>query len=638
MMNNNPGSFDYICSTNSTGSINSTGSPMTTKLTTREPQQRFSTLMLHSLLLLTLLLISLYSSMTHAANITVSTSRNPVTLDDSFHIIYEADSSVDDDPDFTPLYKYFDVLSSSQSTNMRSVNGNWSLKKSWDLTVIAKDVGKFTIPPINFGKDISPAIQVTVKNSSSPNSVSPDGQSTVPAKIFLESTIDKKSGWVQSQFIYTVRLLRTVNIASASITAPETSDPDAIIEQIGEDSYQTTRNGIRYEVYERRYAIFPQRSGRLKINPATFEGRVNATQPRTIFDQFRMSGQLKRLRSKTIEATVKAAPGNINLQDWLPASDVQLIEQWSDDIQNLTAGEPVTRTITIEAEGLTGVQLPELSFSDVDGLKQYPDKAVVENMVHAGGITGSKQIKLAMIPGRTGSFTLPEIKLQWWNTKTNKTETATIAETVINVPNGSPMINTPAAQLPQSQPRIDDSTPTSQPGSSQSSLADDAAPKNGSDHLLPYWKWAALFFASAWIITTLMLFRRTSASTTAISTPTRPAPVSRKKSQATSRRLISEVEKYAAKNDAAHTRDTVIAWAQHAYEDEDITNLGQLSARCSDQLAVEIRKLNASLYSSEHPAWQGKQFLSAFKDELKQLADQHRAGGNGHSTLKPLYS
>jgi hypothetical protein len=521
---------------------------------------------------------------------------------------------------------------------MRSVNGNWNLKKSWDLTVIAKEVGKFTIPPISFGKDISPAIQVTVKNSTSPNSVSPDGQSTIPAKIFLESTIDKKSGWVQSQFIYTVRLLRTVNIASASITAPETSDPDAIIEQIGEDTYQTTRNGIRYEVYERRYAIFPQKSGLLRINPATFEGRVNSTQPRTIFDQFRMSGQLKRLRSKAIDATVKAAPGNINLQDWLPAADVKLFEQWSDDIQNLTAGEPVTRTITIEAEGLTGVQLPELSFSDIDAVKQYPDKAVVENTVNASGITGRKQIKLALIPGRTGSVTLPEIKLQWWNTKTNKTETAMIPETVINVPHGSPMMHIPEAQLPQSHTAIDDTAPTSQPGSSSSSL-DDAALTTDSDLLAPYWKWIALFFATAWITTTLMLFRRTSTSGESSSSASRKsAPVSGKRSQATARRLVAEVERYASKNNAAHTRDAVIAWAQHAYKDNDINNLGQLSTRCSEYLAVEIRKLNASLYSSEHPAWQSKQFLSAFKDELKLVAEQDRADDDTHSSLKPLYN
>jgi len=126
---------------------------------------------------------------------------------------------------------------------------------------------------------------------------------------------------VQAQFIYTIRLLRTVGIASASLSEPETNDPDAIIEKLSEDNYTTTRNGISHEVFERRYAIFPQRSGQLKVNPITFEGRVNATQPRTIFDQFRMSGQLKRLRSKAVSATVKAAPATVKLQDWLPASE-----------------------------------------------------------------------------------------------------------------------------------------------------------------------------------------------------------------------------------------------------------------------------------------------------------------------------
>ena len=33
-------------------------------------------------------------SLSATASITVSTSRNPVALDDSFHLIYEADSSV----------------------------------------------------------------------------------------------------------------------------------------------------------------------------------------------------------------------------------------------------------------------------------------------------------------------------------------------------------------------------------------------------------------------------------------------------------------------------------------------------------------------------------------------------------------
>ncbi|MBT8130573.1 MAG: BatD family protein, partial [Gammaproteobacteria bacterium] len=64
-----------------------------------------------------------------AANITARLSHNPVSLDETFHLIYEADSNVDGEPDFSVLTKDFEILSSSQSTNMRSVNGQWSLKK-----------------------------------------------------------------------------------------------------------------------------------------------------------------------------------------------------------------------------------------------------------------------------------------------------------------------------------------------------------------------------------------------------------------------------------------------------------------------------------------------------------------------------
>lgn len=572
-------------------------------------------------LIRTLLIFSVFaSSVVQAANITVSTSRNPVALDDSFHLIYEADSSVDDDPDFSPIYKNFDVLNSSQSTNMRSINGNWSMKKTWDLAVIAKDVGKFNIPPIAFGKDTSPAIQITITNSSSPNSVSPDGQASIPAKIFLESSIDKKTGWVQSQLIYTVRLLRTVSIASASLTDPTTNDPDAIIHRISEDNYQTTRNGVRYEVIERRYAVFPQKSGSLKVNPVTFEGRVNAEQPRTIFDQFRMSGQLKRLRSKSVSATIKAAPATINLQDWLPATEVQLIEEWSDDIQNLKTGDPVTRTITIAAQGLTAVQLPDLSFAEIDGLKQYPDKPITEDRPAATGITGLKQIKVALIPTAAGNYTLPEVKLQWWNTKTGKSETATIPEkalTAIGSASTNNIVTTPEPQQMAAAQEDQNAASDKLPASLSPLTADDLL-----------WKLLALAFALAWLLTLTLLLKRPKAEISRDQVRERQSPHSIKAS-------TSAVKKYAADNDAVNTRNALIEWAQAAYEDIHINNLSQVSERCSPQLAQLIRQLNQSLYSKEHLSWNGKELLASFKDE-QALTAKHKEKNS--STLKPLYN
>jgi hypothetical protein len=567
----------------------------------------------------TFFLFSLFATtVVQAANITVTTSRNPVALDDSFHLIYEADSNVDDDPDFSPIYKDFDVLNSSQSTNMRSINGSWSMKKTWDLAMMAKTVGKFTIPPIAFGKDISPAIQVTVRNSSSPNSVSPDGQSTIPAKIFLESSIDKKTGWVQSQIIYTVRLLRTVSIAGASITDPVTSDPDAIIHKVSEDNYQTTRNGIRYEVFERRYAIFPQKSGELKINPVMFEGRVNAQQPMTIFDQFRMSGQLKRLRSKAVSATIKAAPDTINLQDWLPSTEVQLLEEWSDDIQNIKTGDPVTRTITIAAEGLTAVQLPDLTFEEIDGLKQYPDKPITEDRPSTSGITGLKQIKVAIIPTVAGSYTLPEVKLQWWNTKTNKSESATIPEKVLTAIGSATTTN--IVTIPEPAQSADDGqevTGKKQPAPISIMAAGD-----------PMWKYIALAFALAWLLTLLMLFRKPKTGTPALAAETQRSRIPLKPA-------IAAVQKHAVRNDAAHTRTALIEWARAAYEDEHINNLSQVSEKCSPQLSQAIRQLNESLYSREHLSWSGKDLLSHFNEE-QAIIGKHK--NHSSSTLKPLYN
>jgi len=570
------------------------------------------------LLLITLSCLTL-NAIANAANITVSTSRNPVALDDSFHLLYEADSSVDDDPDFSPIYQDFDVLSSSQSTNMRSVNGSWSLKKTWDLAVIAKDIGTFTIPPISFGKDTSPAIQIKVSNSTSPNSLAPKGQSTVPASIFLESTVDKKTAWVQSQLIYTIRLLRTVSIASASISEPVSSDPDAIIQIVSEDNYQTTRKGIQYEVFERRYAIFPQKSGPLKIKPLTFEGRINATQPRTIFDQFRMSGQLKRLRSKAVEVQVKTNPTSVNLQDWLPASNLQLIEEWSDDIQNLKAGEPVTRTITIAAEGLTGVQLPDLQFDDINGLKQYPDNSVVENRTSTVGITGLKQIKVALIPTGAGSYTLPEIKLQWWNTKTNKKELASIPQAFLTV-TGSSTQNNIAAPTPEKTALSPGELP-----SADNKTQQPKSPFTSSD---PYWKWLAVFFAIAWLLTLALLSRKSG-------TDKRQRKKEKQTVNMSVKSAIAAVEKNAKKNDAIRTKEALIEWAQLNYSDHTITNLTQITEHSCSQLAQQIRHLNESMYSSEKQAWQGKELLIAF-DVERTL--QNKKTDTRSSTLKPLYN
>ena len=579
--------------------------------------------MLHILLLL----ITITGSIAQAANITVRTSHSPVALDDSFNLTYEASSSVDDDPDFTPVHKDFDVLSTSQSTNVRSINGSWESKKTWQLYVIAKKVGRFTVPAISFGKDVSPAIQITVVNSpaanspsnksASPGTSSSSARASIPAQIFLESSVDKKTGWVQSQLIYKIRLFRTVNIVSASITEPSVTDTDAIIQSIGEDRYQTTRNGIRYEVIERSYAIFPQNSGSMTINPVTFEGRIQRTQPRDIFDQFRMSGQLKRLRSQAIEVKIKAAPATIKLQDWLPANSLQLIEEWSDDITDLKAGEPITRTVTIVAQGLTSVQLPELNFEDTQGLKQYPDKAVVEDRKDKESITGLKQFKVALIPASAGRYILPEIKLEWWDTKTNKKAIATLPQVELTV-SGSVNTNSNIPSIP-----IQAQNTTAATSDEPAILTAAGTDSNNAS----YWKWLSIAFALAWLITLFLYYKKTLKGSPQITNKNKSSYISLKVA-------TSNVNKHAQQNKTKETRDALIKWAQLFYENNTISNLTQITKLCSPRLKQAIRELNQVLYSSDASHWQGSDLLNAFESE-QLLSDLQK--DSQPSALKPLY-
>ncbi len=110
------------------------------------------------------LIILVHAQLLQATTITVKTDRQDVGLNESFVMIFESDGSVDDDPDFSPLQKDFQILSRSSSSNMSIVNGKISSTKTWKLTALARREGKLVIPPVSFGKDRSQPSFVNVKN------------------------------------------------------------------------------------------------------------------------------------------------------------------------------------------------------------------------------------------------------------------------------------------------------------------------------------------------------------------------------------------------------------------------------------------------------------------------------------------
>lgn len=553
------------------------------------------------------LLLSVYTA--QAANITASLDRNPAMLDESFRLVLEADNSVDGDPDFSVLQKDFEILSQSQSTNMTFINGALSRKGVWNLALIAKKSGTITIPSIPFGKDRSPALRITIKEAVANANPSAGG-----SEIYVEVEADQKSAWVQSQVIYTVRLFSRLSMSNLRHGELTTNDPDAIIQQLEEaKTYEAFRGGMRFAVRELRFAVYPQHSGELTFSPFIFEGRVNKNNSQSIFDQFMNTGSLKRLRSKSVSVNIKPRPGNIKPSNWIPASKLSLVEKWSEDIQQLKAGDPVTRTITILAEGPLAANLPDIKLPDSQGMKQYPDKPVLENRVTENGVASSKQIKVALIPTKAGNFKLPAISLGWWNTKTGKREVARLDEVFLNV--------TGAANTVENPP------PVVTPEQKDSTAEDHTKLIQKSPELIinaVYWPWISLALAIGWLITLVALLRKR-----------KSMPKTRPKQTPALAPLEKAVYKYCSSNKALQAKNALIEWAKARWPEAGAASLMDITERTSIELGEQLLVLNETLYSPGHEQWDGKKLARAFKNFRKEKVEKH--GNDSDNALKPLY-
>lgn len=555
-----------------------------------------------------------------AAQISVSTDRNPVPADESFQITFEAHGSVDGDPDFGPLDKDFQVLSSSESSNFQIINGDVSSSKTWTLTVLARHGGKITIPPISFGSDRSPAHTITVAGSGGATPA-PGGRSVTDnsGDIYLEVEAKPLHSYVQAQILYTVRLYRAVGTRNASLTDPEASDGNAIIERIGEDKdYQTTVNGRSYGVVERSYAIFPQASGTLTIQPVRFRGEVGAN-PFSMFDPFGAQPRTVVRQSAPIKLDIAPVPANYVNGQWLPASRVTLTESWSEDPPKFRAGDPITRTITLSAEGLTSSQLPVFPSWIPDKFRAYPDQPQLSDKKLPTGITGTRVEKTAVIPMQPGKYVLPEIRVPWWNVDDKKVEFAVLPKRDITVlpaaagGNGAPVpppLPSPAA--PKSAVPGTAPAPTAVP------------PSAGAPGMLP-WQWISLALAAGWVLSIAgwLWLRR--------ARPRRTDGAS----SGNASRAVRELKRACGAGDAPAAKALLLQWASLTFA-QPPRSIGELAARSRPALARELQALNRALYASDKAAWNGQALWKAFEEEQRQ-GRAATPGSKPDSDLEPLY-
>lgn len=554
---------------------------------------------------------SLLSFSSLAANITVQLDRDPVTIDESFKIIFEADDKISINPDFSPLQQDFEILSRSQVSSMKYANGNYRKKTRWNLLVMAKRSGTLTIPSVTIGNDVSPSITITVNESSRNNDANKD------AELFIEVEATPSTAYVQQQIIYSVRFFRAVSINAASMSEPSISDAEVVIEKLGDDtSYETYRNGRRYVVIERKYALFPQQSGSITIEPITLDAQV-AISSRRAFDPFGQNSTTKRLKSDNITLNIEPIPATMHGNIWLPSSDLKMTENWSQQPPEFIVGEPITRTLTLKAEGLTAAQLPSLAMTDTQDFKTYPDQPRMNDKRGSRGISGTRQEKIALIPTRAGQLTLPAIEINWWNINSNKLETITLPARSIQVqPSANSQTNKPATTISQPAPAQTVSETTIPATETITIVKEDTG---------IYGK-LSIFLGLGWFITALAWFisRRHHKSTNSTGQAAKQPP----------KASLKSVKQACLNNKPQQCKIELLNWARGHWSENPPANLSEIGKRLDQATQQEIEHLNQALYGSASASWQGNGLWQKLSVAVKTPA---KKTDKSQEVLLPLY-
>ena len=250
------------------------------------------------LFLLALLVFSIILSIPNAmAEVTASTGRTVLSIDESIMLQIKSNDS-SGDPDLSALESDFKIINKSQSQNYSFINGKSSSSHTWNISLLAKKTGEVTIPAIKVGNESTKPIHLIIQASSATPGV--DGKEAF-LKISISDNVQKEF-YVQQQIFITVQLFHRIRFSNASLSELELNN--TVIEKLGEDNnYNKTIAKHRYNIIERKYAVYPQQSGELIIPAMIFTGNIEVRQNFSLFSQ---PGRQIVSRTKPIKLNILA--------------------------------------------------------------------------------------------------------------------------------------------------------------------------------------------------------------------------------------------------------------------------------------------------------------------------------------------
>lgn len=234
----------------------------------------------------------------------------------------------------------------------------------------------------------------------------------------VRATIETKGDlWIGQRVTLVVELLAPGYFAGSAafdlpnppglMLAPPEGSPLVSSETIADTTYTVQRHEL---------SILAQRGGEQTIPSITVRFHFK----RNPLDKNEVAATVK---TPPVKFTVKVPPGAEKLGNLISARDLKVEETWKPDPGKAKAGDAFTRTIEYSAPDVPAMAFPPFPPGKIDGLGVYPKPPEVLDHSERGTLTGKRRDTITYICQRPGQFTIPAVRLTWFDLDAKKLQT-----------------------------------------------------------------------------------------------------------------------------------------------------------------------------------------------------------------------
>ncbi len=398
----------------------------------------------------------------------VGTAKQVVKVGERFRVVYEVNKDADNFK--SPNFGTLQVLSGpSTSTNSSVQYINGKMTQSYTITytyvVQATKEGDVEISPATIVVDRqsieSNKIKIKVvknagKDQNTKASNSNTGNSGVlqDDDLFIKATISNSNPYIGQQVILTYKIYTKVPVSNLMVKKLSSFQgfwSKGLLDD--KQQYKQTSeiiNGKEYIVATiNQFAIFPQKTGKLTIEPTemecTVQLRVQNKRKRgnDPFEDFFNDPFFNR-NVKNINTIVNSNPITVNVkplpQEGKPSNfsgsvgDFRISSRI--DRTRLVANDALTLTYTISGKGnLELINMPDIKFP-VD-FESFDPKITSNIKTNPYGLSGKKKFEYLAIPRVGGDFVIKPVILSYFNPADKKYHNISTEEYNIKVEKGS---------------------------------------------------------------------------------------------------------------------------------------------------------------------------------------------------------